>query len=274
TAGTPDTGLSRGATGAVYVGNGTQGDFTGSLKLANVNVVATTTTLAGSAFTVTNNSSTGRAYFSTVNDLGNSFGMEVVGSTAAALPNSVFIFTQDVGTALTQLAFCTNGGVATGGTTPISFLAGGYGVTPQLKILTTGALQIGGTDTSLSRYSAGVIAAGTGAAASYAGTFLASQFAMAADTTSKVDWTDVGLSRLAAGSLALGNGTAGDFSGSLKLTTLTLAGLSASELVATNASKTLVSVTAVSVIGTVPRVTKSAGYTATASDYVMSFTAT
>src|SRR5208282_6524760 len=37
TAGTPDTGLSRGAAGAVYVGDGTAGDFTGALKLTNLN---------------------------------------------------------------------------------------------------------------------------------------------------------------------------------------------------------------------------------------------
>jgi len=62
---------------------------------------------------------------------------------------------------------------------------------------------------------------------------------------------DTGISRTGVASLAVGNGSAGDFSGSLKLT-------------GENNQGGLI----------VKRVTKAAGYTATASDYVMSFTAT
>src|SRR5208282_2937101 len=39
-----DTGLSRGGAGAVYVGNGTAGDYSGSLKLTSLNVVGSITT--------------------------------------------------------------------------------------------------------------------------------------------------------------------------------------------------------------------------------------
>ena len=63
--------------------------------------------------------------------------------------------------------------------------------------------------------------------------------------------TDAGISRLGAASLAIGNGTNGDFTGSLKLTGLNNQGGSI-----------------------VNRATKAAGYTTTATDYVLSFTAT
>jgi predicted transcriptional regulator len=56
--------------------------------------------------------------------------------------------------------------------------------------------------------------------------------------------SDTGVSRLGAASLAIGNGTNGDYSGSLKLTAINLQGLTVSELVATDASKNLVSITA------------------------------
>ena len=63
--------------------------------------------------------------------------------------------------------------------------------------------------------------------------------------------TDAGISRLGAASLAVGNGTAGDFTGSLKLT-------------GENNQGGYI----------VHRATKAAGYTTTATDYVLSFTAT
>jgi hypothetical protein len=159
-----DAGISRLGAASLAIGNGTAGDFTGALKLGAVHVATATSIFGASQIDITASNSGGRAYLSLVNDLGNSFGLECTGSTGAALPNSTFIFTSDVGTAQTQLAFCTNGQLSSGGTTPISFLAGGFGITPQLKILATGALQIGGSDTGISRLGAASLAIGNGTA--------------------------------------------------------------------------------------------------------------
>lgn len=47
-AGSPDSGISRLAAGSLAIGNGTQGDFTGSLKLGNEVLIAAAPTVAGS----------------------------------------------------------------------------------------------------------------------------------------------------------------------------------------------------------------------------------
>jgi hypothetical protein len=125
-----------------------------------------------------------------VNNLGSAFAAEMLGSGSGvgSLSNCAFIFTQDGSAPLPHMAFSTNGGLASGGTTPIHFSAGGYNATPQLTLVpgTIALLAIGGTG------------------GLYGGNFV----------------MDTGISRLGAASLAIGNGTAGDFSGTLKCATV------------------------------------------------------
>jgi hypothetical protein len=182
-----DTGLSRLGIASLAIGNGTAADYSGSLKLANLTV----TSAAGGypvQLTVTNTNPIGSANFSVINNVSSYMTFQMNGSgeyfkniAGLAVGNPSFTYT--------PYAVWTDNSVSTGGTSPIYFLSGGYGVTPQLSVLSSGVVAIGGTGS----LNAGVV-------------------------------NDTGISRLGAASLAIGNGTAADYSGSLKLTTLTLAG--------------------------------------------------
>jgi hypothetical protein len=104
-------------------------------------------------------------------------------------------------------------------------------------------------DTGISRLGAASFAFGNGTQGDFTANLklnaLTAVSTIAQSTGQVHSWNnDSGISRLGAGSLAIGNGTAGDFSGSLKLNGVNVQGLTASELVATDASKNLVSVTA------------------------------
>jgi len=188
-----DTGISRLGAASLAIGNGTQGDFTGSLTLASETITSAsatpltiTSSYAGtSVIGFTTSNSGGVAKINLVNNLGSTFAAEVLGSGSGvgSLSNCAFIFTQDGSSTIPHMAFATNGGLASGGTTPIHFSAGGYNATPQLTLVpgTIALLAIGGTG------------------GLYGGNFV----------------LDTGISRLAAGSLAIGNGTASDTTGNL-----------------------------------------------------------
>jgi hypothetical protein len=187
-----DTGISRLAGASLAIGNGTQGDFTGSLTLASETITSAsatpltiTSSYAGtSVIGFTTSNSGGVAKINLVNNLGSAFAAEILGSSGVgSLSNCAFIFTQDGSSTIPHMAFATNGGLASGGTTPIHFSAGGYNATPQLTLVpgTIALLAIGGTG------------------GLYGGNFV----------------LDTGISRLAGASLAIGNGTASDTTGNL-----------------------------------------------------------
>jgi len=194
-----DTGISRVSAGVVGIGSGTAGSTVGTLSCANVDVrsasnapLTVTSSFSGvSAATFSNSSSSGESRVTVQNDLGSIVVLELLGSAAAAgLAGSAFIFTQDGSSTVPYMAFATNAEGATGGTTPILFMSGGYQVTPQLSALPNGVVAIGGTGNALS--------------------------------SSLV--FDTGISRLAAGSFAFGNATASSTSGNLSFNRISKAG--------------------------------------------------
>jgi hypothetical protein len=241
-----DTGLSRLGAASIAVGNGTAGDFTGNLKLATAQLVS-----GGSVFpqlSVTNTSAANRASFDVTNDIGTQFGGEVFGSAfGGGFSNGVFIYAASGSTPAPFLRFVSSGEVASGGTTPIQFCAGGFSVLPQLSILPTGALQIGGTDLSLFRNSAGVIGIGDGTVTNF-GSILAANYGALANGLFR--WTnvantvyDTGISRLGAASLAIGNSTAGNTTGNLSFNRVSLAGADFAGQATITAAATTVAVT-------------------------------
>lgn len=116
------------------------------------------------------------------------------------------------------------------------------------SVLVGAPLQIGASDTGISRSAAGTIAFGNGTASDSSGTLTATVYAAfsgatqtarcdntglslasnmplaISSTTSVVGTKDTGISRVSAGVLGIGNGTQGDFSGTVKLTTITGSG--------------------------------------------------
>jgi hypothetical protein len=83
--------------------------------------------------------------------------------------------------------------------------------------LRTAIYQVGGSDTGLSRDSAGVVDVGNGTAGDHSGIIqLLSAFF---SSLGIVKWSiDTGLSRISAGLIGVGNGTQGDFSAAIKTT--------------------------------------------------------
>lgn len=118
--------------------------------MVGIGVVPTspfTVTDASAAFptlSITNTSSIRRSSFSFINDAGIYFGAEMTGSTYSAGFNSAAFFY--TGGAASQLGFCTNGDVTTGGATPMQFITGGYQNTPAIYMTAAnpGYVGIGG----------------------------------------------------------------------------------------------------------------------------------
>ena len=165
-----DTGISRLGAASLAIGNGTAGDFSGTLSLAKLIVVGS----SNPQISLSSTGSTDVSKLNVANDIGTAFFADIFGSTyAGGFANGILFGGASGSTPAPWMRFVSSAERATGGTTPIQFCAGGYGVTPQLAILASGALQIGGSDTSLSRVSAGVVGVGTGAQGSVAGTLSA-----------------------------------------------------------------------------------------------------
>ncbi len=96
-------------------------------------------------FGVTNSSSSGSSVFGMFNDQGNNIVIQMSGSAYVDTPyyNQAYIGTN--GSSVAGLNINTNGDISGGGTTPIYFRSGGYGVSPQLSILSSGNVGIGTT---------------------------------------------------------------------------------------------------------------------------------
>ena len=95
-------------------------------------------------FSVSNSNSGGRANFNMSNDLGSYIGVQMSGSAyvTPSLYNTAWFMTQGN---IAAFNISTNDEVASGGATPINFMAGGYGVTPQVTITPGGNVGIGTT---------------------------------------------------------------------------------------------------------------------------------
>jgi hypothetical protein len=182
-----DVGISRIAVAGLAIGNGTDQDYSGSLKLGSI-VLLKNAAGSPAMFSVQNTNSTSEVYSQLLNDLGVGMYLASFGSTYASVGyrNTTSIAAGNGTSPNAGMSFLTNSNVTSGGTAPMWFITGGYQVTPQLTIRPTGVIQIGGT-----------------------GNLDANNFV-----------GDTGISRLGAASLAVGNGTAGDYSGSLKLGSL------------------------------------------------------
>lgn len=93
-------------------------------------------------FSVKSTNAADRASFSFINSSGATFSAEITG-TGFAVPSTAVFFTTG---SISQLMFDTNGDVESGGTTPITFLTGGYLATQErMRITSTGNIGIGTT---------------------------------------------------------------------------------------------------------------------------------
>jgi hypothetical protein len=91
-----------------------------------------------------NSNSGGRANLNVANDQGYYMGIQMSGSAyvTPSLYNTAWFMTQG---SITAFNISTNDELPSGGTTPINFMAGGYGVTPQVTIKPNGNVGIGTT---------------------------------------------------------------------------------------------------------------------------------
>src|ERR1019366_1152630 len=132
-----DAGISRLGAASLAIGNGAAGDTTGTLTAQYLNL--TSAAHAGGndmLLSMTDTHSLGNNTLILKNDVGVNYFMQVGGSSVGGgVGNSVFIGagTSGAGT-LVSLNFTSNANVASGGTSPIKFQAGGYSVTPQLAV--------------------------------------------------------------------------------------------------------------------------------------------
>jgi hypothetical protein len=185
-----DSGISRLGVASLAVGNGTAGDYSGSLKLASINV----TGVAGTSGNITLNTAASVSYDTN---------LTILGSTAQT-GGFIFGSTASFGAA--------NGPYFAGRGNTYSAIAGQRGI-----------LSLSAGNPSSPTGSEGSITFRTGNDALVM-TMTAAQQVLLPSTTA-LQWnTDSGISRLGAASLAVGNGGAGNYSGSLKLTTLNLQG--------------------------------------------------
>jgi hypothetical protein len=92
-----------------------------------------------------NANSGGRANLNVVNDQGYYMGVQMSGSAyvTPSLYNTAWFMTQG---SITAFNISTNDELPSGGTTPINFMAGGYGVTPQVTIKPNGKVGIANTN--------------------------------------------------------------------------------------------------------------------------------
>jgi hypothetical protein len=165
-----DSGISRLGAASLAIGNGTAGDYSGSLRLTDVSVL-TNNASSPAMLNVQNTNSAAETYIGVLNDLGSGIYVGICGSTyAISTFRNAALFGVDAGTsAATSFIISTNTNLSSGGTAPISFVAGGFSVTPQLTIQPSGAIQIGGSDTCISRLGAASIAVGNGTASDVSG---------------------------------------------------------------------------------------------------------
>jgi hypothetical protein len=186
-----DTGISRLNAASLAIGNGTAGDYTGTLKAASL-VVAT--------------SGVGLGTFSIDSGTGN---VQLVGAGL------------EVGGALSSSGAFQSIGLASVGALTIN--AGAVGGQLILQPSSGHASSVGWEENGIALLGALGYAAGTTTLIYQSGVKTLSGttvFGIGSTGNLLIGGTDTGISRLGAASLAIGNGTAGDFSGSLKCATV------------------------------------------------------
>ena len=259
--GSYDTGLSRTAAGTVAVGNGTTGDYSGTLKCGTVNantlapISSALNISVGSPGTINWNSDTGLSRGGSGNiyvgngTFADSSGTLTASSVIATILNvgstsGVVKFwggsSYDVGLSRGAAGnvYVGNGTAGNmGGTLVANQVSANTGCITNLQIQTaSGAVQFyGGSsyDTGLSRGAARSVYVGNGTAQDQSGfltanTLYANWFRMPVSNGAFTFWGtssyDTGISRGAAGQINIGNGSAGDYSGQLYASTEVLMG--------------------------------------------------
>jgi hypothetical protein len=237
---TPDSGISRLAAGSIAIGNGTAGDFSGSLKLTTLTAVGGVSSgSVGTAGVLTLVGSTsGSATFTAPAVAGTVTNPVLVSNSLQLATGNVLNWNADTGISRISGAIIAVGNGTAGdisgniraqkiylysaGASQYQFeidaSANRFGLGVSTNITWSAGDATGTADTNLSRISPGIIGVGTGVQGNSGGTALAAVYGWGATTSATS--ADTGISRLGAASLAIGNGTAGDFSGTLKCATV------------------------------------------------------
>lgn len=203
-----DTGLSRTAAASVAIGNGTQGDASGTLKVTTVQAPAATSLdlLAGNAEFFLNQNTVSTLLTST--------------PRTSFIPGEVFQVSDK-----TAFAAGVGGGITFSGISdavPTGTLFAGI---QGFKENGTSANQLGALRffTNASAVSSALIEAGRFTSSGLFNLLSTGVLGFTASSSSTAT-ADTGLSRTAAATIAIGNGTAGNVSGTLNATTLSASG--------------------------------------------------
>jgi hypothetical protein len=219
TVGTKDSGISRLAAGSLAIGNGTAGDFSGSLTLASLLVGSSTDTM-GYAVEIHESTYSNTALY---------------GHSSTSYNGPDLTFARTGGTQVSPTTILDGWNI--GYNTYRGWNGSGYVAGAQITVIATenwtsssnGAYYVMSASPSGETDTIGCLAVGfSGPGVSQRNSTLVD---FGVSYTSVMAWTngpvfnspfDTSLSRLAAGSLAIGNGTAGDTSGQVTAKTYTL----------------------------------------------------